>query len=257
MTQEWVKCAICLDVCVIPVEITCFGCSLPDSQKPSCFSFYRVCELCAIQYLEMDKPPEQRSESKRCLFCESTCNPKHSILSYRKDYLLMQLDPNPDVPCPNADCDHRGTHALIEQHYSHECPHTIIWCQCNAHGTREHITSHQHRSQCVFYEECSICHTMVLLHKVSDHYQISHDMKLCSMCHKATRLSINEHLMEECSMRLISCSYCQKYLQAKHLMSHCMEHATECRQRMEILKKVFDKEKVLLNQIIENCKQLY
>lgn len=255
MTQEFIpKCAICLDTCVIPVEITSFECY--EYNKPSCFSFHRVCELCAIKYLELNIPSEQRSESKRCLFCDSVCNPKSALLFYRKDYLLIQLDPNPNVSCPNSDCNIVGTHSFIENHYSKSCDYTIISCICNKYGIRKLMNSREHCLNCVFYRECIECKSMIYINKLSDHYKINHNMKLCNICKIPTKLSLNQHLIEECLMRLVNCPYCHKYLQAKSYMEHCIEHVIEIRQRIDILKKVYDKELILLDKIIKDCKQI-
>lgn len=245
------KCAICLSSCTIPVEMTCFGCYYYDCHKPSCMTFHRVCEPCAIRYLELDRAPEQRSESKRCLFCESTCNPRNMISSYRIDFVLLRLDTNPDVRCPNQECSVTGSHSMIEEHYHHECPWTITFCLCNTYGTRDLIASRTHRESCIFYEKCSVCSAYVLINKMVHHYEQTHEMKVCTDCSKPTKLSMKEHLFHECNERLLICPFCQKYLQIKEAYKHYISHAEECQHRMGILKQVYEKENNLLHAILE------
>jgi hypothetical protein len=249
------KCIICLEKCVIPVEITCFGCATIQT-KPSCFSFQRVCFVCATMYMELNKPYHKRSTTKRCLICPAECNPR--ALSektwYRKDFMLMRMDTSIDVHCPCEKCSFTGSHIDVEKHYTGDCPYTITSCLCNTYVSRCDMISH--KKQCSFYRECSKCSEFLLVTEYERHLQDIHNMIVCLVCKDITSLDIADHLEQECNFRLVHCVHCRKYIRSKELHQHYVEHAVEIRYNLGLMYNVIDKEQAKLLRVNNDLQKL-
>jgi hypothetical protein len=257
MTTTYIKCSICLDHCLIPVEIICFGCDSTQF-KPSCYSFHRLCQTCAETYLELDKPFYMRSSIKRCLFCNTDANPR--ILtkrnSYRKDFLTMSQDKR-IVRCPNhAICGIELIHIDIERHYERECPHTIIECMCGVWDKRQIIDSAEHKNICSFYKFCDVCKTYCNIKEYEHHLKQEHNLIICVICHKTTSLELNIHLENECIFRLIFCKYCRKYIRSKDLREHYVDHIIESRHNMHILSETMESEQSKILRMTDDCNSI-
>ena len=249
------KCTICLDDCLIPVEIICFGCGVTQL-KPSCFSFNRVCYLCANKYLELDRPFHQRSPVKRCIFCPAECNPR--TLSektwYRKDFLLMQMDTS-IVKCPNENCDFQDIHVTVDRHYTKDCDHTITACVCNTYVPRSEMIAH--KKKCSFFRECFECSKFFLVSEYERHLQESHGMIVCMICKHLSSLTLTDHLEKECVYRLIYCTYCHKFIRSKDLQEHYIEHAVELKHNVSLLHNTIEREQTKLLKITNMCNDLH
>jgi len=68
------RCSICLEEGKVLYIMSCFPCF--KTHEPHCQTHHKVCRPCGTQYLQIDRPPEERSKEVRCLVCEATVSPK-------------------------------------------------------------------------------------------------------------------------------------------------------------------------------------
>lgn len=232
------QCPICLDPALIPVEILAFPCSKNNSIH--CFSFQRMCEKCAINVLELNRPPAERSEDKKCLFCDARINLRHIFdKPYKKDFLLMSADESL-YNCPY--CEFQGKQIEINHHLDTQCQRRSILCLCGMINDFQFIESHEHLRQCPFFAHCLICNEYIPSATYESHLLSNHSMLQCRACQKPTSLSITEHLTVECPHRMVHCYHCNKKYTAFSYLDHLIEHTKESITRIELLKDILSKE---------------
>jgi len=256
------QCTICLDEVFIPVEMTAFQCS--TVRERNCYSFKRLCQECAVRYLELDRPPSRRATHKKCLFCDSNINPCELVVSprgsrcmegYKKDYLFMSMDPR-ILTCRYCH-EFTGSHLEMEKHVERECRKRRVDCYCGLRGCKMDIESEEHRRVCCFYRECLVCHEFVIVHDQEMHLAKEHQMILCEQCQKPTSLSLDEHKRNECAMRTIECRHCYKSLLANAYLDHLTEHARDCKNRLALLREMKSKEMVLFLRYSQEIEDLF
>jgi len=247
-------CSICLEDCIIPVEMTIFQCTL--TQDINCYSFKRMCESCVITYLELDKKYSSRNTFKKCLFCCSWVNPQEIVgkTAYKKDYLLMSLDTR-KLPCKN--CDFVGNHLELEKHVVKECKKKLVECNCNVVGPKDFIESKEHRKACAFFKQCLECDEYIYNNDFENHLRDSHEMIVCQFCQKPTVLKVQEHLQLECSLRKMECKHCPKTMVANQYLEHLIEHTKDCKTRLGLLKDLKIKEMSLFQRLSSEIQELY
>lgn len=244
-------CAICLEDVFIPVEITGFPC---DTRYRGCYSFQRVCERCAIRYLHLDKDKADRPCRIRCIFCESTLDPREAVGPlYRKDFLLMSLDTK-ERACPSCP-EVRGTHLEIDAHLERDCPRAVVSCPCGAEVERGVMEAHQRA--CCLYRVCPVCDAVVLSRDRDAHLREAHGSVLCLLCNKITGRTLSEHMETECCFRLISCRHCSSRLPAHGLIDHLIEHVTASKDRLRLLEDIQKKENRIYESLLREAREVF
>jgi hypothetical protein len=213
-----------------------------------------VCEKCAIRYLHLDKGRDERPCRVRCIFCESTLDPREAVEPlYRKDFLLMSMD-GKERACPSCP-GVRGTHLEIDAHLERECPRTVVSCACGA--AVERGAMEEHRRECCMYRVCQVCNALVLSRDRDAHLREAHGSVLCLLCNKITAKTLREHMDTECCFRLISCRHCTSRLPAHGLVDHLIEHATASKSRLSLLEDIQKKENRIYESLLRETRELF
>lgn len=247
------QCNICLDNVIIPVELTAFSCS--KKNEINCYSFKRICEKCAINFFELNKPNNSRKNIKKCLFCDATINPQEIFdKPYKKDFLLMSFDENKHN-C--LYCDFSGNHLDLNNHLENNCPNIIISCLCGTNNKRNIIKSDEHKMACCFFKKCLVCSLFIYSIDYESHLLQNHSMNQCNICQKPTLLTISNHLLNECSFRIIKCKHCSKNIVANSYLDHIIEHTKDSQTRINLLKDILDKEYKIYQRYKKEIEDLY
>jgi hypothetical protein len=248
------KCPICLEKVFIPVELTSFNCS--KINEINCHSFNRICEECVIDYLELNINSDKRSITKKCMYCETLINPQELIdIPYKIDFLLMSLDTE-IINC-NYCKEFKGNHLEIFKHVKQTCNKFKIKCECGMNEDREYILSNFHKENCCFYKKCQDCNEYIIIQEFDNHIKNIHDKNCCNICNKLTLLELNEHLYSECIYRLIQCRYCDQKLIGSTFIEHLIKHLNESKERLNLLREIYEKESKLHSNIIIQIKDIY
>ena len=240
-------CPLCLDTCKVPVEITGFPCHRPE--EIHCHTMIRYCRTCCTKLFELDKPRHERKEYLKCLYCDSSLNPRElSATPFRTDHFLIRQDANRDLGCPR--CDHVAVdHQALEKHCAHECEETDrLVCGCGTHHSKR--SNHA----CAL---CTLCDRCVSTDTYSQHLVEYHEMEVCNQCDKMTHLPMEEHRETECLCRLLPCRYCPETVQALHFTDHLLGHMEESKQRCELLHDLMKKERILSNRLLNECREFF
>jgi hypothetical protein len=247
------QCQICLDDVIIPVEITVFPCYL--KKGINCFSIKRICEQCAILYLELNKTTFQKSNTKKCIFCSATIPLKHiNEPPYKKDFLLMSMDPRKNLKCPY--CDVTASHLELERHVSRECKNINETCLCGKVDRRE-IIQGEHKLECCFFKQCCVCKSFINKSDYQMHLLTHHNLNYCQLCDHAIVSSIQEHLRDECIMRIIKCTHCNTSLVSYNYLDHLIHHASESKKRIKLLNEIRYSESIIYENYVTEIQELY
>lgn len=248
------QCPICLENVLIPVEITIFPCT--KNQGMHCFSMNRICEACAILYCEQDKPRSERSESKKCIFCDCFVNLQLVIsIPYKKDYLSMSQDLRPDISCPC--CEFKGTHIELDRHMNQDCPLRIETCMCGKKDARKIICGSDHQQHCSFFQQCTHCQEYISIHNYQKHLSNDHCLNYCKLCNEAFPSHLLNHLEKECKMRIIPCTHCSREIIAFNYFDHLIMHTNEAKRRIELLQEMKESEILLYHKFTSELEKLY
>lgn len=147
MVEIDIKCPICLELPVIPVQVLCFPCD--------CMGGQRLCLSCARSWLHLHYRQSIRNHvEQKCLYCDSKLSHnmrEHDLIQI--DMLLLQNRLNEKVICP---CGYSDKYNIIH-HIREICPLTNEQCiHCFEDVPRLEITSKQHVLYCNAYEKCPI-----------------------------------------------------------------------------------------------------
>lgn len=224
------KCCICMEKVLIPVEITCFPCH--QDTNINCFSFQRVCLVCAHEYLELDKHVQDREFYKKCIYCPSVCclHRQSKKNSYRIDFVSLIQDPLSCYFCPY--CKYFCGNQLEIFHHLESCSDYFIECPCKQTLMKKDFSFHLFH--CNHHLQCSICNDFVLKSKMKTHLQDEHDLCLCNMCtHYIEKTKFDQHISSQCPDRLVICSYCIQFVKYKNYHSHLSDHFQELKNEMQ------------------------
>jgi len=230
------ECAICFEVCKVPVRFRCFPCKSSPG-RPACHSLTRVCLLCARLYLELNKPRRQRSYSKRCLTCTATVRPSmlNAQQAYEKDFFIIQHDPFDKYTCAydNDGCtSFQGTQEQLEQHLRDDCPFRTISCShCKLYFVANQQT--QHDQLCIGRRECEQCQLRIPITEMEQHRQQVHAIARCSQCLlnvPSTELVFHEE--QHCAYRAVSCPVCLGYFRFYQLHDHLQQEEQRLTQNI-------------------------
>jgi len=227
-------CDICLQVCKIPVKFTCFPCF--HRSKVHCHSIKRFCYGCAKNYLELNLRSMERSETKKCLYCEVTVKPPNirSTECFEKDFYLMSLDTS-RYNCINNGCQYTGTQNEINRHIS-SCDFTTRICR----GCHQNILSKDmatHISQCEEHVRCRECREFIHKDGLNRHLLHQHSLRRCDYCEDVVPDNeYQDHLDDDCSFEPTQCDYCDTIYSFDDEVNHLCTHLEDFfKQDMEIL----------------------
>lgn len=242
-------CPLCLEECRVPVEITCFPCYRPDAVH--CHSLVRYCKACCIRLFELEKAPQDRRASLKCLYCDRWMNPREiSCSPFRVDHLLiLKDDAATDLECPY--CEYRAvSHQDLEKHCAKACEKSPrLACLCGSY----HSPSNP-GDRCT---TCSLCDRSLPLQSFRRHMLETHEMTYCTECKKFTRQTLTMHKKEECVFRGVSCKRCHENILALHYPEHLLSHVSESKKRCELMQDVIDKEKQMVQHILKECRDFF
>jgi hypothetical protein len=245
-------CIICKEKCLIPVEIICFNCY--KKNEINCSSFLRICFLCSINYLELNKSRYDRSYSKKCLYCsEFALLHFISIKSAVKiDFLLMSMDVRPDYTCSFCQSFH-GTQIDIYKHVSGECPNFWIECMCDRVFYKCDLNDH--RTTCNEYSKCPECCEYIVKYEFQDHMKSIHDLGMCRLCKKyILDYELDLHAQRHCEFRSVLCEYCLKFCDYRSWKNHLNTHLNDLCEEINKLNYDYSsllKRHELLNDLYE------
>ena len=90
-----------------------------------------------------------------------------------------------------------------------------------------------------------------------NHIKNDHFKNYCNICSRSTPLDILDHVQTECIYRTISCKYCDKKLIGPLYIDHLIIHLDESKNRLSLLKDVYEKENKLYENIVKQIKIMY
>lgn len=156
-------CEICFNICIIPVQMTCFSCW--DPNQKNCHSIKRFCMECADQYLKWNG-----DFFKKCIYCDATVDLASLInrrSNYNIDFLTMSFDTR-RISCINKDCDYEGSQNDILRHLK-LCDYVSLKCKgCFQQILQKDMSSHI--NSCPHYIQCGVCKTHCLREKEYEHH---------------------------------------------------------------------------------------
>lgn len=247
------ECTICLENVFIPVELLTFPCS--KNNRINCYSFHRICEKCAIHFLELDKQNSDRKKEIKCLFCDEKINPQLLTQKpYKKDFLLMSMD-NKIYNCQY--CEFKGKHLEMNNHLETVCMNYPLECLCGIKDKRVVILSDEHKITCSFYKMCFVCQSLFPVHEFNNHLLTIHSMYECNVCGKPTIKDILDHIQNECSHRIIHCNHCSSNVIAYTYLDHLIDHTRDCKIRIELIKDIMAKELEIYHRYKIEIENLY
>lgn len=240
-----IPCTFCHRDVLIPVHFKCFPCesrSTPgQGPKRSCGEGYCVCLHCAREYLQLNKPRNQRDFEKICPMCRdvnSKVNPRNlgsADRCYSKNRIYMRLDPKVHS-CVHSDkgCPYQGKQCDMERHLWDSCDYRSVSCCCGSFFMAK--DRQLHSATCNQCRECPVC-----LHHVPHldfylHLRESHNLIPCTNvgCKEMkTTDQIDTHRLHTCAYRSIHCFFCdRKSLFSEHA-KHLSEHIKTSQVRLE------------------------
>lgn len=172
-------CPLCLETCRVPVEITGFPCYSPDTIH--CHTMIRYCKACCIHLFELDRPPHERKQYLKCLYCDANMNPQSlATWPFRTDHFLIRRDVAQDIPCPR--CDYCApNHQHLEKHCGETCPHKVTMVE-------------EEKQDMVVCAECDKCTLLCM----NEHLETECMMRWvpCKYCkEKVKALYFTDHLL--------------------------------------------------------------
>lgn len=223
------RCTICHEKPLFPVRFQCFPCSSSNNtHKKNCSTLVMVCMHCADRYLELDKIPEERSFSKRCLFCDKTVHPfaldKES--AYEIMYPLMDLDDS-TYSCRHLGCFYEGSHLDLLDHMQNQCEYRKVRCR-ECFIEYQHVFEEMHKMNQPCHTQCSVCDDYIPTQRFTQHMEDDHaHYAHCSECDEYIfQFSYGFHMKEKHQAR--ECRYCGKWI------PHSEEnHVDKCEGVME------------------------
>jgi hypothetical protein len=247
-----IECGICLHTVRVPVQLICFPCHRQAKGKPGCNAARRVCVTCARDFLQLNRPKNQRDYEKKCLMCPVKVNPRYLASAdqvYTKDYMLMSLDKKTDYTCFHEDkgCTFQGTQNELDRHLQQDCLFRMTSCPCGKmYRLNDEAT---HRQTCQYFKECPKCKELCDIDKYSQHLFEKHNLVKCAHVecdHLCSTENQIQHMEKECKFRMVPCSHCKVPMRsinlAQHIAAHIHQHQTEmdhlvtrmmeCRQRL-------------------------
>jgi hypothetical protein len=248
-----IECGICLHMVRVPVQLICFPCHRQAKGKPGCNAARRVCVTCARDFLQLNRPKNQRDYEKKCLVCPVKINPRYlgpADSVYTKDYMLMSLDKKTDYTCFHEDkgCLFQGTQNELDRHLQQDCMFRMTSCICG-----KFFRLHEepiHRQTCQYFKQCPKCNEFFNIEKFSQHMFERHDLVKCAHVeceHWCSTENQIQHMEKECKYRSIACKHCKILIRVfclpEHVASHIQHHQKEmeqlvhnmraCRQRLD------------------------
>lgn len=219
-------CEICFQVCNLPVKITCFPCYNPATMH--CHSIKRFCYGCARRFLELDTPRMERSDFKKCLYCNLTVK-LHTLRSsecMEKDFFIMSLDTSRHA-CIYQGCDFKGTPNELNRHMT-RCEYMLKRCRgCSEQVLMKDMETHI--STCEGRIQCPECRSFILEETFNRHLLHRHALKSCKYCHEIVPVhQLNDHLELNCTYKPVACEYCQDVYSGEDELGHLCQHLTEC-----------------------------
>ena len=213
------ECFICLQTCIIPIQLKCFSCF--ETKKITCHTFQRICISCFLS-----------NQISKCSFCH-----KEKINNnFEIDFTSIQKDEFSILTCPFCK-DFRGNHMDLWKHMSESC---IVFCECNKIYLKKK-TKYHFEKECSIYKWCSICNDGV---KFCPHIS-------CSICQK------KNHCIENCPERKIECRECSTMVMAKDYIEHHLEHIESIKTKIDFFSTSLKKEKIKYYQLMNKIPELY
>lgn len=253
------ECLLCQSDLRIPAQIICFPCSRSVNGEPGCNAAKRYCVPCIRKYLELNTPKENRSLSKKCLFCPSKVNPR--LLGtfdqvYSKDYFTMSQDTRIDYTCFHDDkgCAFKGSQNELDRHLKRDCIYRTSSCKCKKFYIAQYEA--EHRQDCPYFKECPKCKQMISIDMLSAHLFEEHDLVKCAHTECNDLLATNkqcDHMEKQCKFRMVVCKHCKKCTRATDLASHVLDHIRgEQRNIQELAQRM-----MTIRQRLDDCIDFY
>lgn len=179
------RCTICHEKPLFPVRFTCFPCSFLNTshEKRNCSTLTVVCMECADRYLELNKKPEERSLSKRCLFCDKTVDPLclTKEIAYELLHPIMDLDDDL-YRCPHLGCFFQGCHLDLLDHTKNQCEYRTVRCR-ECFTTYQAVFEEMHKMNHPCHTECTVCNEFVTTRRFTQHMEEEHAHYVqCTAC---------------------------------------------------------------------------
>lgn len=244
-----IKCPLCLEMCCLPVELSCFPCF--SSTSIHCHSFTRLCFQCAVLLLQLHKPPLERQTFLKCLYCEESVNLQqlNPRTSFRIDFLvsarhhvLSEHSTYKCTMCPNV----YPTMTALETHVWSDCGFSYRQlCSCGIY-----YCSSDNGHPCVW---CAKCNQFIASEEKAIHDRENHLGFFCEACHQHVYSNKHDHQTTECMARKVTCDFCSSSFEALHLVDHLLSHLEESNERSRCLTDVLKKEQQLRQCILRKC----
>jgi hypothetical protein len=248
--MEYPRCIICLQKCIVPVEITCFPCSAQPHSK-NCMSFRRFCYECAVEYLSLGVSCKK---TIKCILFDARVDAYtlHHETAFRIDYMLMQLDTSLNT-CPYC-AEYEGVQLDVHKHMMNECQKRFYFCAC-----RERVSLEQkkeHEQTCSLYCFCQRCREPVLKHLYNHHLFTAHNIVQCYQCKESFHCSLmTQHQENICLFRRIPCTICSENIVLIQLTRHLQNHQTEMLEHLTRTTKLVLHYSTLLQNLYEQIEQ--
>lgn len=212
-------CFICLQPCIIPIQLKSFSCY--KENEISCNTIQRICLPCYL-----------KSDLKKCSYCHSEKTDRRNEI----DFSLIMKDDFSIYSCPFCN-EFQGNHIHLWKHMNEHC---IFQCPCSKIILKKDLKKH-YEEECSQLKWCTQCEKGV---------QFCPHIK-CKICKKTN------HTEEECSERLIDCKECFKKIKAKDYIEHYLEHIETIKTKMEFFKESLKSEKLKYYHLMEKIPELY
>jgi hypothetical protein len=231
------NCCICLEKCLIPVEVKCFSCYTPN--QISCSSFCRVCIACVFRFLQLDIDSDQRDFTKKCLFCPGTVSP-YTLSpdnAFRLDYTLMLMDSKVDHVCSFC-LNYSGSQIMIHQHLERECPKYSKQCECKKVFQKQDF--YFHLFSCSSHFHCKLCTKYIEKSQFTNHMKFIHNYISCPYCQQYVFSEIFlDHTENNCLERPVTCGFCFEVMKHQYYKTHLVEHLNDVVQELKQIKHTY------------------
>jgi hypothetical protein len=241
-------CPICFDLLKIPVKFIAFKCP-SEIGHPTCNSITRVCLLCAREYLQLNKPRNQRDFLKRCILCPTfvQLNTLNAQNSYEKDFRMMAMDTKKDYECVHVTkgCEFKGNQNELDRHLQHSCLFRKLFCD----GCQQFYIANQenlHFESCIGYKSCKYCSKFFKINHFNQHLENNHSKRCCDLCDNYFDINQTDLHLQICPEKYVKCKECSLFFQNKDLVSHYNIH----------IQHYTDRIKNCENNIIQNIQDL-
>ena len=213
------ECFICLQSCIIPIQLKSFPCF--EVKQISCHTFQRICISCFIS-----------NDLLKCSFCHL----EKKNENFEIDFLSIQNDEYSILSCPFCK-DFQGNHMNLWKHMNESC---ISFCDCKKIYLKKKKQLHFEK-ECSLYQWCSICNNGV---KFCPHIS-------CSICSKTN------HSVEDCPERKLKCNECSLSISAKDYIEHHLEHIEHIKTKIDFFSKSLKSEKIKYYELMNKIPDLY